>query len=246
MRKHKIFFKGFIFFLFIGSFAFAQNPTNNATYWFGGVNTKLGKKHNLFGYFGFSPEDHFTATAIVPYFRLTKNIHFAPSYMLLKTYKANEFNPFQHHFMPSLTFQFKLGKQFILADRNMYFRVAFKDSKSASLYRNRLGLTYITKIKNIPTSLFINDAVFWNLRNGKFFRNRLGMGVGMHLKKWLTPQFIYILQNDPGFFPKHQFYFVLTVPLKNYGVFGKKKEKHEPEIKAPVIHTPTTPVIHDF
>ncbi len=236
-----------LFCFLLGSIAIhGQNSSEKASYWFGGVNTQLGQKHNIFAYYGFSPDDKFTAAAVVPYFRITKNIHFAPSYMLLKTNNPDRYNPFQHHFMPNLTFQFKLGKKFILADRNMYFRVVMKDQQSTSFYRNRLGLTYLTKIGKTPAAFFINDAVFWNLRTGKFFRNRLGMGVSINVKKWLTPQFLYVLQNDSGFFPKHQFYFVLTVPLKNYGIFSKKKTPKHEEAPAPIeIKTPA-PVVNDF
>ncbi len=244
--KNKILFL-FIFAFFSPFLINAQDGASSATYWFGGVNTRLGQKHNLFAYYGFSPDDHFTSGVIIPYFRLTKNIHFSPTYMVLKT-NHQKLNPFQHHFMPSLTLQFKPQKNIIIADRNMYFSVVMKDQKATSFYRNRLGVTYITKVAETPMAFFINDAVFWNLRTKKFFRNRLGMGVSVQWKKWVTPQFMYILQNEPGFFPKHQFYFALTVPLQNYGIFNKQKKPKDNgiEVAPPVLHDNPQPVISDF
>ncbi len=212
----------------------SQSLPNAASYWFAGVNTNVGQKHNLMLYTGFSSDDHFTALAVIPYFRLTKNIHVSPTYMRFEANGAFGSEPTQHHFMPSVSLQFKLGKKFILADRNMFFQISMKDRDDVTFYRNRIGLTYLTKVGKKPSAFYVNNAMFWSLDGGSFFRNRLMLGGLVHWKKWLTPQFMYVLQNDVGLFPRHQFYFVFTVPLGNFGIFNKKHK--EPE--HPTHHKP--------
>ncbi len=225
----------------LSGFFYAQSSPNAASYWFGGFNSNIGKKSNLLAYYGFSPDDKFTAAAIMPYFKVHKNIHLMPSYMMIQTSGSETVEPTQHHWMPSVILNFKLNSKLILTDRNMYFRITMKDRDDVSFYRNRLGLTYLTKIAKKPTALYIHDAVFWSLDSKKFYRNRLILGGMIQWKKWLSPQFMYVLQNEPGFFPRHQFYFVLTVPLGNFGIFNKRQNPQElapePEHK---------PVVQDF
>ncbi len=223
MKKNAILI-GIFLLLAFGNEIHSQELKSFGSYFFTGVNTSLGKKNNVGAYYGISPTDKFQALAILPYFRVHKNIHLMPGYMRMEIRGTDVIESTQDHFMPSVVFSFNIGKRFVLTDRNMYFRLSIKDQDDLSFYRNRIGLTYKTKIADKPAMFFVHDALFWSLDSGKFARNRLILGAGMHLSKWLSPQLWYVLQNEPGIFPRHQLYVILTVPLNNFGIFTKKKK----------------------
>ncbi|MBR9855812.1 MAG: DUF2490 domain-containing protein [Algicola sp.] len=144
-----------------------------------------------------------------------------PGYMMTKADGEPMFTNVDHHLLPSVILNFKLSERFTLTDRNMWYHLFRDDAKDVNLYRNRLGLIYHTQIFKKPMNLFVHDAMFWNLNNGSFFRNRLILGGSIKVTKWVTPQIWYAYQAESGILPQHQFYLILTVPLENFGVFNK-------------------------
>ncbi len=215
---------GFAFFLIIGSqYMKAQVAVDEkGTFLFAGASMDIPGNNKFVFYYGYSPSDNFQSLVALPFFKLHKNIQLMPGYMMTKTDGDEVFTNLQHHFLPSLIFNFKLGKRFTLTDRNMYFRLERKNADAVSFYRNRIGLVYHTKLFKKPADVFVHDAMFWSLDSSKFTRNRIILGTTIKVFNWLSPQFWYVLQNDVGLLPRHQFYLILTVPLENFGVFKKK------------------------
>ena len=221
-------------FLFLSAILFLNFPQLKAqvavdhkgTFLFMGASMDIpGENNKMLFYYGYSPSDNFQAFTFLPFINLHKNIQFMPGYMMTKADGNEIFTNLQHSFMPSLIFNFKLGKRFVLTDRNMYFHLERKGADHVSFYRNRIGLIYNAKLFNKPASFFVHDAMFWSLESGKFTRNRVILGSSVKATKWLTPQIWYVLQNDVKGATQHQFYLYLTVPLENFGVFGSKNKK---------------------
>ena len=211
-----------LFLLSAIKFTYAQVAVDEkGTFLFTGASMDIPGNNKFVFYYGYSPSDNFQALVALPFFKLHKNIQFMPGYMMTKADGNEIFTNLQHHFLPSLLFNFKLSDRFTLTDRNMYFRLERKNAEAVSFYRNRIGLVYHTKLFKKPADLFVHDAMFWSLDSGKFTRNRVILGTTVKAFKWLSPQFWYVLQNDTGLLPRHQFYLILTVPLENFGVFNK-------------------------
>ncbi|WP_421809196.1 DUF2490 domain-containing protein [Flagellimonas sp.] len=211
-----------LFLLSAIKFTYAQVAVDEkGTFLFTGASMDIPGNNKFVFYYGYSPSDNFQALVALPFFKMHKNIQFMPGYMMTKADGNEIFTNLQHHFLPSLLFNFKLSDRLTLTDRNMYFRLERKNAEAVSFYRNRIGLIYHTKLFKKPADLFVHDAMFWSLESGKFTRNRVILGTTVKAFKWLSPQFWYVLQNDTGLLPRHQFYLILTVPLENFGVFNK-------------------------
>ncbi|WP_143954019.1 DUF2490 domain-containing protein [Robertkochia solimangrovi] len=232
-KSHRRLFKRLalvlVFFFFMGFYSIKAQVAvaEKGTFLFTGVSMDIPGNNKFVFYYGYSPSDNFQALVALPFFKLHKNIQFMPGYMMTKTDGNEIFTNLQHHFLPSLIFNFKLSDRFTLTDRNMYFRLERKNTDAVSFYRNRIGLIYHTKLFKRPADIFLHDAMFWSLDSGKFTRNRVILGTTIKAFKWLSPQFWYVLQNDTGLFPRHQFYLILTVPLENFGVFKKKETTNQ-------------------
>ncbi|MCR8667425.1 DUF2490 domain-containing protein [Aestuariibaculum sp. M13] len=192
------------------------------TYLYTGFSSALPGNNSFVFYYGYSPSDDFQSLIALPFFKITNNIQFMPGYMMTKADGYRMFTNVQHHLLPSVILNFKLSERFSITDRNMFYHLFREDTKDVNLYRNRLGLIYHTKLFKKATNLFIHDAMFWNLNNGKFFRNRIILGGSIKAAKWMTPQIWYAYQAENGLLPQHQFYLILTVPLENFGVFKSK------------------------
>lgn len=186
-----------------------------------GVSMDIPNNNKFVFYYSYSPSDNFQSLVALPFFKINKNIQFMPGYMMTKADEYPMFTNVQHHIMPSVILSFKLSEKFTLTDRNMWYHLFRKDAKDVNLYRNRLGLTYHTKLLDKPADLFVYNEVFNNLSNGKFFRNRVILGGNIKATKWVTPQVWYAYQTENNIAPQHQFYLILTVPLENFGVFKR-------------------------
>ena len=188
-----------------------------------GVSMDIPNNNKFVFYYSYSPSDNFQSLVALPFLKINKNIQFMPGYMMTKADEYPMFTNVQHHIMPSVILNFKLSEKFTLADRNMWYHLFREDAKDVNLYRNRLGLTYHTKLLNKLTDVFVYNEVFNNLSNGKFFRNRIIFGGSIKATKWVTPQIWYAYQTEKSISAQHQFYLILTVSLENLGVFKKKK-----------------------
>ncbi len=186
-----------------------------------GVSMDIPNNNKFVFYYGYSPSDNFQSLVALPFFKISKNIQFMPGYMMTKADEYPMFTNVQHHIMPSVILNFKLSKKFTLTDRNMWYHLFLEDAKDVNLYRNRLGLTYHTKLLDKQTDVFVYNELFNNLKNGKFFRNRIILGGSIKVTKWVTPQVWYAYQTENRIEPQHQFYLIFTVPLENFGVFKK-------------------------
>ena len=128
----------------------------------------------------------------------------------------------EHQIMAYATFTLPISNKLSITDRNMYYYQIKNYASNTSTYRNRIGLNYKIKVKDIPVSLYAHDEIYINLENGKL-RNRVYVGSSVSLS-WLTPQLMYYMQSEKGKNNKHYWMLSLLVPLEKFGFFSGKKK----------------------
>ena len=168
-----------------------------------GFTANMGNLGKLTTFGGYSPTDNSYIARVLPTFTINKYISLTPGYAFFQDYESKSENA-EHQIMAYATFTLPIS------------------NKLSITYRNRLGLNYKIKVKDIPVSLYAHDEIYINLENGKL-RNRVYVGSSVSLS-WLTPQLMYYMQSEKEKPNKHYWMLSLIVPLEKFGFFSGKKK----------------------
>lgn len=186
-----------------------------------GFTANMGNLGKLTTFGGYSPTDNSYIVRVLPTFTINKYISLTPGYAFFQDYESKSENA-EHQIMAYATFTLPISNKLSITDRNMYYYQIKNYASNTTTYRNRLGLNYKIKVKNIPVSLYAHDEIYINLENGKL-RNRVYVGSSVSLS-WLTPQLMYYMQSEKGKTNKHYWMLSLLVPLEKFGFFSGKKK----------------------
>ena len=186
-----------------------------------GFTANMGNLGKLTTFGGYSPTDNSYIARVLPTFTVNKYISLTPGYAFFQDYESKSENA-EHQIMAYATFTLPISNKLSITDRNMYYYQIKNYASNTATYRNRLGLNYKIKVKDIPVSLYAHDEIYINLENGKL-RNRVYVGSSVSLS-WLTPQLMYYMQSEKGKTNKHYWMLSLIVPLEKFGFFSGKKK----------------------
>ena len=186
-----------------------------------GFTANMGNLGKLTTFGGYSPTDNSYIARVLPTFTVNKYISLTPGYAFFQDYESKSENA-EHQIMAYATFTLPISNKLSITDRNMYYYQIKNYASNTTTYRNRLGLNYKIKVKDIPVSLYAHDEIYIGLENGKF-RNRVYLGTSVSLS-WLTPQLMYYIQSEKGKTNKHYWMLSLLVPLEKFGFFSSKKK----------------------
>ena len=209
----------FIPFVFVAGQSEAQDIDGVSSFAVAGVSMNIPKSNKLLIYSGLSPTDHVKAILVLPNFRVHKYITLTPGYTYVNVDPDQGGRIEEHQFLGMATLAIPFAKNWIIADRNMYFHRFRADMHDLSFYRNRLGVIHKTEVFKKQASIFLHDEVYLSLDNGQFTRNRVILGGDIKLLKWFTPQVMLMYQSDKATGDKILAWLVFTVPLDNFGVF---------------------------
>lgn len=206
-------------FVFLTQHLKAQDIDGVSSFLVAGVSMEIPKNNRMLIYTGFSPTDKVKALLVLPNFKINNYLTLTPGYTYVNVDLDNGSTVKEHQLLAMATLAFPIAKNWILADRNMYFH-RFRNGKDLSFYRKRLGITHKTEVFKKQASIFLQDEVYLSLdNNGQLTRNRIILGSDIKLFKWLTPQVMCMYQNDKVTGNKILGWLVLTVPLENFGIF---------------------------
>lgn len=88
-------------------------------------------------------------------------------------------------------------RRFVFDDRNLLLR-SFSSYGDATLYRNRLRVTYPLKLWDKHASVFVSNEVFYDWRLHAWSRNWISTGGSFDLSRALTAQAYYLRQDVRG------------------------------------------------
>ncbi len=184
-------------------------------------------KGNLAVYYGVSPDDNLKALAVLPIFKLHDRFHFMAGYFNVNIDLPDGKSVIENHFAPSLIFNLPVAKKLVFTNRHMYFHRDIPNEKDVHIYRNRFGLSYFPKVFGKKSRMFVHNALFVSLDNGRMLKNRLLFGFDYEITNWMVPQFWYVIESFQHHKPRNMYYILFTVPLNNFGVFGGKKKTQQ-------------------
>lgn len=135
--------------------------------------------------------------------RINKYVSIAPTYI----YKYAEQFPgrkdLEHRarFDTTLSFSFK---ELSIKDRNRFEYRFRHSSRDTVRYRNRLTLKHpVKKDGKTIFSPFVANEVFYDFREGRFFRNELSLGIERKVTSNFSVEFFYLNRYNSGGLPKY-------------------------------------------
>jgi len=165
--------------------------------WIIGTSMHVSDKTNLFVYGARDIKLDANAVMVMSAIQLNKYISIAAAYAFISAPPVASLRYQEHSLFGSVLFSLPV-KSFLLDDRNMMqegFRRIFRD---LTFYRNRLRLTYATKIgeKKRPFRIFVYDEGYYNITRGMWARNRWSGGAGIRLFDFLESELAYIRETS--------------------------------------------------
>lgn len=172
----------------------------------------------------------FRVLIVLPTFNVNKYLSFTPGYSFVNSHPEIGISNNEHQVVSFATINYPVAKNLTITDRNMFFHRFRKHTDDLSFYRNRLGIIHTTSFFEKHASMFLYDEIYLSLNGDRLTRDRVIVGGGIKLFKWLTPQVMYMYQWDNGDGKRHLGLLVFTVPLKKFGVFNSKKQITEKKV----------------
>jgi hypothetical protein len=115
----------------------------------------------------------------------------------------------EHQLRTAITFLTLVGSVRI-DDRNMW---VFSDA-GTTRYRNRLRLTIPVEVDERVVRFQLVDEAFYEMDGRGWFRNMLGAGVGLDMRRAVSIDAYWMLQDDDRKDPASLFYVTLTAHLR--------------------------------
>jgi hypothetical protein len=209
--------------LFISTLVSAQSVQGDVEgLWVLGASMSVSDRTKLFVLGAHDNRLNANAAMVMGMINLNKNISLSPAYTFVDVPPVNGFRYQEHSILGSASFSLPL-KHFVVDDRNMIQQRFRRNLSDLTFYRNRLRVTYSTKIKKMPFRLFAFDEVYYDATGGIWNRNRWSGGTAIFLFGFLYSECAYVRETNKDSRNRDMLNISFLITLEKWGIFHKKK-----------------------
>lgn len=170
-----------------------ENYIQTATWIMPGISWTYSNKMRLFTQVGINDYQDMAYVFTQGFYSLNKHITVSAGHSYLQSDGSVNFR--QHDILAAAAFSHSFGK-IIVEDRNMFKKMLISNNPSTHVYRNRIRAGYPFSLYSNKGSIYVVDEGYYSLDNGRWSRNRIGLGINYTLSQNINLDVSYLRQKD--------------------------------------------------
>ncbi|MDI1321225.1 MAG: DUF2490 domain-containing protein [Algoriphagus sp.] len=175
---------------------FAQNSkTKTASWILPSVTYQASPSVKFSAQFGINHYQRLKIFYLQTFIKSGKWIILNPSYLYINRSILNGIHIKEHTLMNSVIFNLSLNK-ILVDDRNVLWNRFRVEGQDFHFYRNRLRVTLPFSFKGKDAKIYVFDEASYFFNRARWSRNRIAVGVGYDVTKWLNTDISFVHEAD--------------------------------------------------